>query len=128
MILEIIALIPIYVLSMLLHELMHIKSQWLTTGTIWVHSLGMTCDSDETYNVELYHYAGGVYTSVAMFVMAALDATSIFALGFITMGWVQLVYGIYEGYTIHNIKWQRYLIYISVILINVVVWYLIIGV
>ena len=125
MIKETVSLVIIYVLSMGLHEIMHIKSQRLTTGTIWVHRAGMTCLADDVISWKWFLYAGGILTSPVMFIMAALDPDSVHTLGFLTAGWLHLCYGCYEGYAENNIRWVRYLIYAGVISINVIAWQLI---
>jgi hypothetical protein len=105
-----------FVSSFLIHELMHIKSQGvLSTGRIRVNEYGMTCTTDNVVNNVILKYSGGVYTSIVMFICAVLSS-GFWQDSFILMGWMQLLYGIYEGYSEGKVGW-RYLIYVGVFIV-----------
>jgi len=123
MISEILLFLYVWISSFLIHEIMHIKGQGIfMTGTIDVWKYGMTVSPDVVeYPVWMY-YSGGILSSLIMFILAYLT-TGWLCWCFLTLGWVQLIYGIYEGYNMGNVKY-RYIIYVTVILIMVVLWYM----
>ena len=116
----ILTFIFIYVSAFLIHELMHIKGQGiLNTGNIYVWKYGMTVSSDSEISEKWFYYSGGILTSLILFIVAILSS-GYFRESFIVNGWMQLLYGIYEGYTYGNVKF-RYFIYLGVILLYVMV-------
>lgn len=110
----------VWITSFLLHELCHIKSQGIkNTGNIYIHKLSMTASCPIT-NIVWFHYSGGILTCIVMFLM------SIFLQGwwcwcYLTLGWVHLCYGIYEGYNMGSVS-NRYMIYILVLLVMLILW------
>jgi hypothetical protein len=109
-----------FITSFLWHELMHIKSQGITaTGKIYVNKTGMTANCYGTWNNDLFYYGGGTLTSIIMFTMVFLTK-DIWQWTFLTMGWLQLLYGIYEGKN-HKVPY-RYILYLIVIAISVIIW------
>jgi len=113
----------VFVTIFLWHELMHIKSQGiLMTGTIWVHKLGMTVSADTIHNERLHKLGGGILSSIVSFLAYFLSSDPQFQFSFFTLGWVNLCYGLYEGYS--GVKY-RYYIYAITILLCSIYWLLI---
>jgi len=111
----------VWILIFLLHELCHIKSQGLLmTGTIWVHKLGMTVKADHIHNQRLHSMGGGVLSSIVCFIAYFLSQDIQFQYAFFTMGWIQLIYGLYEGW--RGVKY-RYLIYLLIGIICTIYWF-----
>jgi hypothetical protein len=98
---------------------MHIKSQGVKArGKIFVNEYGMTCCPYLYKDETLCSFAGGIYTSIIMFIMA-FCSVGFWQWSFLTMGYVHLFYGLYEGFV--GVKY-RYLIYITVIVIMLIIW------
>ena len=113
----------VWITSFLIHEVMHIKSQGLkSTGIIGVHQYGFTASVNHMENSEVFYYAGGVYTSIIMS-LCALLSIGWWSWCFITLAWVQLCYGIYEGYNYGDVDY-RYIIYIVIPLIMLIFWFI----
>ena len=112
----------VFVCSFLLHELMHIKSQGIKTeGTIRVHyPHSMTVGAKTRPYPEWFGYGGGILTAFIMFICVFLS-DGFWQWSFLTLGWVQLCYGIYEGAV--GIKY-RYYIYGTIIVIMLLIWIL----
>lgn len=113
-----------FVLGMLFHEFMHVKSQGPTmTGRIYVYRFGLAAIPDKIYDTDLYYYGGGTLTSIA-FLLASMTLTGWWQFGFWANGLIQLCYGCYEGKHRLANKW-RYLIYIGVTILCLLFWTLI---
>jgi len=112
----------VYISSFLLHELCHIKSQGIQSkGWIYVNGWGMTCSVASGYKYGyLFFYAGGVYCSIIMSLLACASS-GWWQWCWLTMAWLQLFYGLYEGLTNGNVTY-RYWVYITVISIMVIIW------
>ena len=112
----------VYVSSWLIHEFMHIKSQGiLSTGNIAVWRYSMTVGVSSGYRYPgVFYYAGGVYSSIIMFLLAIVSY-GWWQWCWLTMGWLQLCYGFYEGYTDGHVKY-RYYIYMLVITVMVILY------
>lgn len=115
----------VWVTSFLLHEMMHIKSQG-PNGNIDVWKYGMTCTVEKMTRPQLFYYAGGIFTSPIMFICALLSA-GWWSWSFLTLGLVQLFYGIYEGYNHGNVS-KRYYIYGSVVIVMLILWIILNGI
>ena len=111
----------IYVTSFLWHEFCHIKSQGLlATGRINVNKYGMTCGCNDTWNNRLFFLGGGILSSIIMFIFVFATKGWI-QWCFLTMGYVQLFYGLFEGYKPYNIKY-RFVIYFIIITVMIIIW------
>lgn len=120
---ELLLFIYLFVNTWLLHELMHIKSQGLrTTGVIFVKKVGFEADSDKTINDQWMRFAGGILASIVTFAVLILSGFTPFTFALITCGWMQLIYGIYEGFTPNNEQLVRYGIYAGVFLFWLIIW------
>ena len=109
----------VWVSSFLIHELMHIKGQGLKViGKIYVNIFGMTVTANHTISDKWFSLSGGILTSIIMFLCVFLSE-GFWQWSFLTLGWIQLTYGIYEGYC--GIKY-RYYIYIGVIIFMMIIW------
>jgi hypothetical protein len=81
------------------------------------------------YNKNLISFAGGVYTSPVMFLLM-LMSTGAWQFAWFTLGWVQLAYGIFEGFYSHKLsckyfKYCRYSLYIITVIVCILAWWLI---
>ena len=110
----------VYVCSFLLHELMHIASQGHLKGRIRVNGLGMTVGADTCPYPKWFRYGGGILTAFIMFICVFLS-DGFWQWSFLTLGWVQLCYGIYEGAVGSK---YRYYIYGTIIVIMLLIWIL----
>jgi hypothetical protein len=120
---NILVFIFVFVSSFLIHELMHIKSQGLLMGgTIRVTKYGMYVTADKVNNKELFFYGGGILTSIIMFILVFLS-NNWWRWSFLTMGILQLFYGMYEGYTKGKVKYRGF-IYIFVIIFMFIIYYM----
>jgi len=103
----------------LIHELMHIKSQGITMGgKIWVEGWSFTCTADTVKDDLLFKLGGGILTSIICFILVFLSCCW-WQWCFLTLGWVQFLYGLYEGFI--GVKY-RYLIYILIVTVMVIIW------
>lgn len=109
----------VFLSSFLIHELMHIKSQGINMkGTIFVKKLGMYCTPEHFNNLHVFELAGGIYTSIIMFIMT-FCCVGWWQWCFLTMGYVHFFYGLYEGFI--SIKYRMY-IYVTVICVMMMIW------
>ena len=117
--------IGVWILIFLLHELMHIKSQGpKTEGTIRVHyPHSMTVGADKVWNSRLFWMGGGILSSIICFILFFLSQDIQFQYAFFTMGWIQLAYGLYEGWL--GVKY-RYWIYGGVGILCTLYWFMVI--
>ena len=115
-------LLFVWVTSFLLHELMHIIGQGIKTkGKIYVDgTIGMKVTVNQAPYPKWFWYSGGILCSIIMFVVAIL-LTGWWQWCYLTLGWVQLIYGIYEGNYYDNVKY-RYYIYLCVVLVSIIIW------
>jgi hypothetical protein len=120
-ILSVFIFIFVWVSSFLIHELMHIAGQGHLKGKIYVNGLGMKVIADPLIYPKWFHYSGGILTSIVMFIMVTLSY-GWWAWCFLTLGWVQLCYGLYEGYIGTD---KRFLIYFVIVVIMLSIWVLI---
>jgi hypothetical protein len=108
---------------MLLHELMHIKGQgFLATGKINVGIYGFTTNVDVIKNREWLYYSGGILSSIILFIILCLVMNTVFIFGLLICGWIQLIYGLYEGHYQGLVTCFRYIIYIGVFLFWLIIW------
>ena len=114
----------LFVVTWLLHELFHIKGQGIMkTGDIYVNELGFTASPYEAIRDMLwFKLSGGILASIVCFLVLFLSHPSSFSFGLITMGWMQLCYGVYEGLTPQNRELHRYCIYVGVTLFWIILW------
>lgn len=111
--------------SFFLHEVCHgVEVYRQCGGRVWVEvdfqRLSMLVSwGKDIYSPRLVWLAGGVYCSLVLFLLAVLN-TGFFCWVFLTLGWVQLCYGLYEWR--YKIKY-RYVIYVVVVLVMVVFWF-----
>jgi len=113
--------IYVYITSFLIHELMHIKSQGiLSEGKITITSTGMLAYCNYIKNAKLFYYGGGILSSIIMFILVFLTMDW-WQWCYLTMGFLQLSYGMYEGYTMCDVGY-RYYIYVIVIIIMLIIW------
>jgi hypothetical protein len=130
MILNFISLILIFVFVWitvnLWHELFHCleaKRQGASKCRVSVNWFGMTYSySGSVNNTTQIRLAGGVYSSVLCFLLVFFVSTPSWAFSFWTLGWVQLFYGLYEGYV--GCKY-RYVLYAVVVCVCIVWWWFI---
>jgi len=100
---------------------MHIKSQGITSeGEITITSTGMLAYCNHIKDLSLFYYSGGVLSSIIMFILVFLT-TDWWQWCYLTMGFLQLSYGMYEGYTECNVGY-RYYIYVIIIIIMLIIW------
>ena len=108
------------------HELMHAlecKRQHCTDILIHIRFTlipSMYYTHTGGYNDTLKYLSGGIYTSILSFIMVFLT-TGFWQWCFLTIGFVQFFYGLYEGF--YGVKY-RYLIYIAVIIVMMLIWIL----
>jgi len=118
--------------SFLWHELMHCFEAWRQGSTAQYirpkfNQLHMYMYYDgQVYNKNLISFAGGVYTSPVMFLLM-LMSTGVWQFAWFTLGWVQLAYGIFEGFYSHKMpsdvyRVARYWLYFWVVLGCIVFW------
>ena len=79
------------------------------------------------YDKSLISLAGGVYTSVLCFPLALLS-DGVWQFSFLTLGWVQLFYGVFEYRYLHVLssrryRWGRYVLYVFMVLANLLFWW-----
>ncbi|MFX1588575.1 MAG: hypothetical protein ACFFC1_10495 [Promethearchaeota archaeon] len=111
----------VFILSMLFHEFMHIKSQGFTMGgKIYVYKYGLAAIPNEIKDTDLYYYGGGVLTAI-VFLLASMTLSGWWQFAFWSSGIIQLCYGIYEGKNPLANK-LRYLIYIGVFILCLLFW------
>jgi hypothetical protein len=117
---NILIFIFIFYTSFKLHETLHIKGQgFFNTGKIFVGKWwGETVGADKVKNVEWFKLSGGVLTSLVMFILC-FCSIGFWQWSFLTLGFVQLAYGIYEGF--YGVKY-RYAIYISMTVVMLIIW------
>jgi len=110
-----------WIVSFLFHEFMHIKGQSVfKDGIIYVSKTGFTVTTSPLYYPVWFYYSGGILTSIVMFALVFVS-TGWWQWCWFTLGWVQLCYGIYEGYKQGNVK-NRYYIYLAIVLISLVIY------
>jgi hypothetical protein len=99
---------------------MHIKGQgFFSTGKIYVGQWwGETVGADKIISAEWFKLCGGLLTSLVMFTMVFMTENWI-QWCFLTLGYIQLVYGIYEDF--YGVKY-RYAIYISITIVMLLIW------
>lgn len=116
----IIVFLFVWITSFLLHELCHIKSQGIkNTGTINIYRYSMTANCP-IINEVWFYFSGGILTCLVMFLLSILS-TGWWCWCFLTLGWVHLCYGLYEGTNMGNITY-RYLVYLLVLLVMFILW------
>ena len=114
------------------HETMHLlecKRQKIVSSYMWIDfdplpSLHYT-HVGVPDNHDLLMLSGGLYTSILCFVLSLIFVNIYWFLGwvFLTLGWVQFVYGIFEMLFITKTSsWKyfiyRYMIYSSIVLLS----------
>ena len=120
------------------HETMHLlecERQDTASSYMWIEfnplpSMHYTWVDDK--NPELRRLAGGLYTSLVCFTLSILLNPVWNYLGwlFITLGWTQLMYGVFEMKYINTLSSKqyfigRYFIYVVTVLVNLLIWYVI---
>lgn len=118
-----------------IHELMHCLEAWRQGAEhvgIYpefspVPTMYMQYIGDYIPNPVMVHFAGGVYTSIICFFFAFFTS-GIYQFCFLTLGWVQLCYGIFEGFFIGRLSNRmytivRYSLYVSVVLVCIWLFY-----
>lgn len=105
---------------------MHIKSNGIpSTGEIYVEKFGFQCISFYVWDNDLYSLSGGVFSAIVCFILMFITTDIELVFSFFTVGWIQLVYGIFEwscDYTGFDINY-RYGIYLTVFLVCVLYWW-----
>ena len=121
---ELLVFVYLFVSTWLLHEFFHIKSHGIRrTGDIYVNEFGLTASPYEAVRSMLwFKLAGGLLASVVSFVVLLLSSPSVFSFGLLVMGWMQLVYGVYEGFARENRELVRHGIYLVVFVFWLTVW------
>jgi len=113
---ELLGYIILFIPMFLVHELCHIKACGIKAeGTIFVGVFDLCCKTEPCGNISWY--GGGILSSIYMFVVVLIMPYNIFTFAFITLGWTNLIYGIFEGYY-HGIGIKRYIIYI----LTAIIW------
>jgi len=104
------------------HEVCHIMATGILRGTIYVDGLGLSCipSFPDRYNV--VKLCGGLGASLVSFLLMFMSTMVIWQFSFFTLGWVQLVYGCYEGFVKVNVRSIRYGLYVLVVLFCLVFW------
>ena len=123
------------------HEICHILEGFrlgADEGRIYIESYNkiptMTCWSNYPKDNRSVQYAGGLYSGIVSFLIGLIPYYTetlwdfIFEFPLITIGMVNIVYGIYEGIYIHNIPYDKYMkyhyiLYIVTILIMIGIYY-----
>lgn len=134
MIFEISFFIALWFGSFFLHEVMHNFAAWIKGSEDFCiipdfANLSMTAHYyDYVKDPILISYAGGVFTSFFMFGLS-FSSTGVLSFLCLTMGWIQLCYGIAEGYFSRKLSSKtfrrlRYGLYISILFIMSVWWLL----
>jgi len=119
---ELVGLLFIFPCSMLLHELMHIKSCGLfSSGSIHVDNFGLYADT-EFDKFGICWYAGGVFTAIILFLTKIFTGNTPFSFALVSCGWLQLIYGILEGHFHFLSKHMRYILYITILLFMGLIW------
>ena len=119
--------------SFFIHELMHCYEAYRQGATKYVvvpefKTLSMKMQYwGNINNKSMINLAGGVYTSPLMFIMALITYKYdlLFAYCFLTLGWIHLIYGIFEYKYLRilnhkDYKISRYIIYGIVILVMLI--------
>ena len=113
--------LTVFILSMLFHELMHIKGQHiLNTGKIIVKKAGMVVYPDNVHNGELLYASGGLLTSILLFYLV-FRSSGWWQFAFFANGWVQLIYGLLE-WKMRVVGKLRYLVYVLIPIICLIFW------
>ena len=109
--------------SFLWHELMHIKSQGIkNTGRIFVHPSGMTVATDNKRWPYLCRLAGGLYSGIIHLIVGGFAwyyGIWAFYVPLITLGMINVIYGVYEAEV--GTK-GRYKIYGITTIIMIIFW------
>lgn len=91
-----------FILSMLFHELMHVKSQGLrATGTVYIDIIGMRVTVNNIKNYDLLYFGGGILTGLVFLTFGvSLCLTNEPGVGYILLltGICQVLYGLLEGF------------------------------
>ena len=141
----IVAFALLWVIAFVLHEFYHVLEglrQGGTDGRIIVTkhknipSMNATCNNLKNY--ELFAYAGGILTGITYLVLSIPFVTKMCSflpieIPLVTIGLVNLVYGVYEGRTLY--KWNKdkymfwhYIVYGVVIMICLIVYGVLYGI
>jgi len=113
----------ICLIAFLLHEYFHIKhAGFKATGTIYVGETGFTASCNDVWNNTLFFMSGGVLSSIVLFAMCFFITNPTLLFCFWSNAWLQLIYGIYEGINMSNVK-DRWYVYAAVILITSLIWW-----
>lgn len=107
-----------WVSSFLIHELMHVKGQGLSSeGTIYVGFFGFRASCRKIKYPKWFFYSGGILSGMVMLVVSYLLYLSCVDVWlwwtFLSVSMVQLCYGIYEGVVSGDVVY-RHLLYVSV--------------
>lgn len=113
----------IWILIFLFHELMHIKSQGIRmTGKILInYPHGMMAIPKKIKEEKLFYMSGGILSSLACFILFFMSQDIQFQYAFFVMGWIQLLYGICEGWFV--VKF-RYILYLIVGILASIYWFM----
>ena len=118
-----------WVVSFLVHELMHIKGDDITsTGKINVHKFSLSATSDIPSKKRWLWYAGGILSGLIHIIIGALlwyYGIWVFYVPFITCGVINFIYGLWEG--TYGGK-DRHTIYIIGLGIMIAFWIVYFGV
>ena len=118
--------------SFLWHELMHCFEAWrqgsqkqFIVPVFDRFHMYMSYDG-LVYDKNLISFAGGVYTSFVMFLLMLLSS-GFWQFAWFTLGWVQLVYGVFEGFYNHRMPVKdfnmcKYWLYIWTVIGCIVFW------
>jgi len=118
--------------SFLWHELGHIKCEHLSdTGDIQVFDLSMQAYRNNATNDAWFYYAGGILSGLLHIIIGLLCTDLVFKFGFLTVGFVNLAYGFFEGHFLpkwgdtRRYKIGRYAVYLSIVVIALIIWWVI---
>jgi hypothetical protein len=86
----------LFLFSVVLHEIMHIKSQGLfASGCISINGWRFTCGVNDIKNMGIHLIAGGLYTGV-IYILASFLFSEFTKYSLIAIGTQQTIYGIFE--------------------------------
>jgi len=114
------------------HEIMHILEcirQGSTDAYTWIEFIplpSMKCTCSDVYSSKLVKLAGGLYTSILCFLLVFVFKGFI-SWTFLTLGFVQFIYGIFETIYLHNIPPKtyrngRYAIYVITVCVMMLIY------
>jgi len=127
MIQQVLLFLFIFLSSFLIHELAHIKAFGpLKQGMIKVYDFGMAAYPSGYYENDLwFRFSGGFISGAILLLALALSTPSPFSFGLVTCATMQIIYAVYEAFSKENKIEVRYLIYLGVTFIWIMLWFVI---